>query len=57
MLNRNLAIVADTKRITSSDLTKVAAALQKQATRDFAPIWEIEASVDLSHGRNGSRRQ
>src|SRR5205823_7975050 len=37
--------VADTKHVTSSHLTKVAAALQKQATRDFGHIWEIEASV------------
>ena len=45
MLNRNLALVADTKKITPSELTKVAAALQKQATRDFGHIWEIQASV------------
>jgi hypothetical protein len=45
MLNRNLALVADTKKITPSQLTKVAAALQKQATRDFGPLWEIEANV------------
>ena len=37
MLNRNLALVADTTKITPSQLTKVAAALQKQATRDFGP--------------------
>ena len=45
MLNRNVALVADTKKITPSQLTKVAAALQKQATRDFGPLWEIEANV------------
>lgn len=45
MLNRNLALVADTKKITPSQLTKVAAALQKQATRDFGHIWDIQASV------------
>jgi hypothetical protein len=45
MLNRNLALVGDTEKITSSQLTKVAAALQKQATRDFGHIWEIEANV------------
>src|SRR6266446_3522812 len=45
MLNRNLALVADTKKITPSQLTKVAAALQKQATRDFGHIWEIEVNV------------
>jgi hypothetical protein len=45
MLNRNLALVADTKNVTPSQLTKVAAALQKQATRDFGPIWGVQASV------------
>jgi hypothetical protein len=45
MLNRNLALVADTKEITPSQLTKVAAALQKQATRDFGPLWDIQANV------------
>ncbi len=38
MLNRNLALVADTKHVTSSQLTTVAAALQKQSSRDFGPI-------------------
>jgi hypothetical protein len=45
MLNRNLALVADTEKITPSDLTKVAAALQKQATRDFGPLWDTQANV------------
>ena len=45
MLNRNLGLVADTKKITPSELTTVAAALQKQATRDFGPIWNIQSSV------------
>ncbi len=45
MLNRNLALVADTDKITPSELTKVAAALQKQATRDFGPLWDIQANV------------
>ena len=45
MLNRNLALVADTEKITPSELTKVAAALQKQATRDFGSLWDIQANV------------
>lgn len=45
MLTRHLALVADTKKVTPSQLTKVAAALQKQATRDFGQIWEIQANV------------
>ncbi|MER7179601.1 hypothetical protein ABT404_08965 [Streptomyces hyaluromycini] len=46
MLIHNLALVSQTQHITPSQLTRVAAALQKQALRDFAPIWNIHATVD-----------
>ncbi|WP_089107009.1 hypothetical protein [Streptomyces hyaluromycini] len=46
MLIHNLALVSQTRHITPSQLTRVAAALQKQALRDFAPIWNIHATVD-----------
>ncbi|GGW59968.1 hypothetical protein GCM10010503_41500 [Streptomyces lucensis JCM 4490] len=46
MLVISLALVSQTSRITPSQLTRVAAALQKQALRDFAPIWNIHATVD-----------
>lgn len=42
---QNLGIVSETNRITASGLNKVAAALQKQAVRDFGPIWGVEALV------------
>src|SRR5437879_5362923 len=45
MFNRNLALVVETNQITPSDSAKVAAALQKQATRDFGPIWDVQANV------------
>jgi hypothetical protein len=45
MLNHNLALVSETGRIDISELTTVAAALQKQATRDFGPIWGIAANL------------
>lgn len=45
MFNKNLALVSETKHITASELTKVAAALQKQATRDFGPLWNTQANV------------
>jgi len=45
MLNKNLALVAETPHITASQLNKVAAALQKQATRDFGPLWNTQANV------------
>jgi hypothetical protein len=48
MLLAQVAIVPENKNtgVTMSDLTRVAAALQKQVTRDFSPIWETEATVD-----------
>ena len=46
MLTRQVAIVSETKKVSFSGLSRVAAALQKQATRDLAPIWGIQATVD-----------
>jgi len=46
MLIVQVALVSDTQQVSASELTRVAAALQKQAVRDFAPIWEIQATVD-----------
>jgi hypothetical protein len=45
-LIRQLALVSESKLILMSDVMKVSAALQKQATRDLAPIWDISATVD-----------
>lgn len=46
MLVTEVALVADTAQVTCSQLNRVAAALQKQATRDFGPVWDITATVD-----------
>jgi hypothetical protein len=46
MLLRQIALVSQTKKITAAGLSRVGAALQKQTTRDLAPIWEIKATVD-----------
>ncbi|QEC70049.1 hypothetical protein FRZ67_23105 [Panacibacter ginsenosidivorans] len=46
MLTHHIALVSKTRHIKTSDLSKVAAALQKQATRDLGPIWDIQATVD-----------
>ena len=46
MLIRQIALVSETKKVSFSALSKVGAALQKQTTRDLAPIWEIKATVD-----------
>ena len=46
MLSKHIALVSKTNKIKSGELQQVAAALQKQATRDLGPIWGIEATVD-----------
>ena len=45
MLTRHVALVAEESSITMRELTAVAAAMQKQATRDLGPIWTLEATV------------
>jgi hypothetical protein len=46
MLLRQTALVSEVGDISASELAKVSAALQKQVMRDFAPIWEVQATVD-----------
>ena len=46
MLLQQIAVVSEVAGISASELTRVGAALQKQAIRDFAPIWNIQATVD-----------
>jgi hypothetical protein len=41
-----LALVSEVPDFDFSEVTRTSAALQKQVTRDFSPIWNIEATVD-----------
>src|SRR5262245_41929410 len=45
-LLRQLALVSESNQVGMNDVLKVSAALQKQASRDLAPIWEVSATVD-----------
>jgi hypothetical protein len=45
-LLRQLALVSQSSSAAVDDLHKVSDALQKQASRDLAPVWEISATVD-----------
>jgi hypothetical protein len=45
MLPINLALVSQSRQTNPADLAHVAAALQKQATRDLAPLWAVSATV------------
>jgi hypothetical protein len=44
-LAHQVALVSDTPSINFSDISSVAAALQKQAIRDFGPIWSVNPTV------------
>jgi hypothetical protein len=44
-LPHHVALVSDTTAVTFADVSSVAAALQKQATRDFSPLWKVDATV------------
>lgn len=44
-LPHHVALVSDTPSVPFADISSVAAALQKQATRDFSPLWKVSATV------------
>jgi hypothetical protein len=46
MLPANVALVSEVPDHDPGDVSRVAAALQRQATRDFGPIWDVQATVD-----------
>ncbi len=43
---QQVALVSEVADIPAQEVTRISAALQKQVTRDFAPIWQIPATVD-----------
>jgi hypothetical protein len=47
MLSRQVALVSETENTSSSEVSRVSAALQKQAIRDLGPIWEVQSTVDV----------
>jgi len=46
MLLAQVALVSEIPEISFAELVRVAAALQKQATRDFVPVWGMNSTVD-----------
>jgi len=45
-LLRQVALVSESEKIDAGDLTRVSAALQKQATRDLVQFWNVKVTVD-----------
>jgi len=46
MLTIFLALVSESQKVGFSEVTQIAAAIQKQITRDFSPVWNIPATMD-----------
>ena len=46
MFVSHVALVSQTTRVPLGQLALASAAIQKQVTRDFGPVWNIEASID-----------
>jgi hypothetical protein len=44
-LPHHVALVSETSTVSFADISSVAAALQKQAARDFSPLWKVSATV------------
>jgi hypothetical protein len=47
MLPVQVALVSQTDKTPPEEVSHVAAALQKQATRDLGPLWGVSATVDV----------
>jgi hypothetical protein len=45
-LIRQVALVSRDPSVSAATVMQISAALQKQATRDLAPIWEVSATFD-----------
>ena len=48
MLIQQVGIVRQTAGLSEEELLELSAAIQKQVTRDFGPLWGIDATVDPS---------
>ena len=46
MITRHIAVVNQSENLSPSDLAQASAAVQKQVTVDFGPIWDVSATVD-----------
>ena len=46
MFTTQLALVSDSPNISFQEVAKISAALQKQITRDYSPVWNIPATID-----------
>jgi hypothetical protein len=45
-LIQQMGLVSEVHQISQSEVSRAGAALQKQLTRDFGPIWTVNATID-----------
>lgn len=45
MLTKYIGLISQTRNVPLAQVSQIAAAIQKQLTRDFYPIWQIPASI------------
>ena len=46
MFTKYLALLSESQQVEFAEVSQISAALQKQITRDFTPIWQIPATID-----------
>jgi hypothetical protein len=46
MFTNQLALISQSPDVTFAEAAKISAALQKQITRDYSPIWKVPATID-----------
>jgi hypothetical protein len=47
VVTRHIAIINESENLSPSDVAKAAAAVQKQVTNDFGPVWDVSATIDV----------
>jgi hypothetical protein len=46
MFTNQLALISESSDVSFAEAAKISAALQKQITRDYSPIWKVPATID-----------
>jgi hypothetical protein len=46
VVTRHIAVINESENLSADDLARASAAVQKQVTNDFGPVWGVTATVD-----------
>ena len=50
MFTKYIGLISQTRKVPLAQLSQIAAAIQKQLTRDFYPVWKIPATIQAFAG-------